>query len=476
MGQAIGRALRKIFEMKRPRLPATVASVPTDATGKPLNHVLVTVAGQTSIPAAVLPGMTLYPGDPVTIEGWGGAATTRYSVVGYQAGTRPDSGALEIVEPTTIGNLPVSPGDLVWGNPFEAFFHMDYDRGQIVGRTGAGIGLVLDAAGRVIVGNPDGLHQLQTATGIEWRNGETVLASLDGESRTIYGFERLGRRHGPAIEWGEVTDEGTGETRFAVRVLGANGVPGIALLSGTDSAPQDFQAIIGPDGADQLKYAAGSVDLTGGITATRGKVGGWTLSASAITGGNGSMTLGATGWLDANGQAGIDGTHATWRIWAGAARAGIASAPFRVDKDGNVYATSIKLLQAGHSSNGRVVEGIAASTGGAAIGVYGETASSFDVAGGVTGYGGATGVFGSGSSNGVYGYVTSGVGVRGKGPTGVVADGTVTSLQLVGAKMNANGQNIEGVAKLYLGGTTCYLEMSGNDIYWYNGSTSVKLN
>lgn len=475
----IGRMLRRQFETRRPRLSATVASVPTDSTGKPLNHVIVRVAGQSGILAGVLPGTTLYPGDPVTIEGWGGAATTRYTVVGFQAGTRPDSGDIEIVEDTTIGNEQYGAGDLVWGNPFAAHFHLDYDAGVIYGKTGVTVGLVLDAAGRVIVGNPAGVHQEQTPTGIEWRDGDTVLAALDAAGRTIYGFERLGQPHGPGIEWGEVVDEVTGETRFALRVLGANGEPGIAFLTGTASDPNDYQAIIGPDGGERLIYADGSLDLTGKIHARDGgDIAGWEITADQLRSASSAVVLDSDGIVVVNDQAGLHGTDATWRIWAGASLASRASAPFRVDKSGNVYATSVKTLTGtaspgsgnyvlditGEGSGANGIQGVGVDTG-----VRGQ-ANKYGCYGYATGTTGACGVYGTGGS--------SYTGVYGKGDPGVIAEAYGAgddALRLINGPLNANSQNIENVNRIYFD-STHYLYMSGNDLYWYNGSTGIKLN
>ena len=309
MANRIGALLSAKFESRPARLVARVTSVPTDATGKPLPYVLCEVAGQAGIRAHTTPGMTLYPGDQVQIDGRGGAATTRYTVAGFQAGTRPDSGALEIVEETTIGGETYGAGDMLWGNPFGAHFQLDYDAGRILGKTGGQVGLIIDAAGAITLGNPSGVHQLQTATGIEWRNGETIVAALDGASRTIYGFERLGRPHGPCIEWGEVTDD-AGQARFALRMLGANGVPGFSVVTGSQAAPDDYHLYLG----DLIQIAGNGAST----------IAGWVIDENELRSANGIVRLigessdrgvegvtllqaapGAAGmlrWVDANGE------------------------------------------------------------------------------------------------------------------------------------------------------------------------------
>ena len=84
---------------------------------------------------------------------------------------------------------------------------------------------------------------------------------------------------------------------------------------------------------------ATSATITGTITATAGAIGGWTIGASTLSGGD--ATLGSSGYLDlgtGNDIVRLDASNATYRLWIGNATA--ASAPFRITKAGYVTAIS----------------------------------------------------------------------------------------------------------------------------------------
>lgn len=71
--------------------------------------------------------------------------------------------------------------------------------------------------------------------------------------------------------------------------------------------------------------------MTGKITASSGQIGGWTISTDRLYAGSG------TSYVALN-------TNASYpAIWAG--NATYSSAPFRVDRDGSVYITSLYTLQ-----------------------------------------------------------------------------------------------------------------------------------
>lgn len=93
-------------------------------------------------------------------------------------------------------------------------------------------------------------------------------------------------------------------------------------------------------------------NVSGTITATTGAIGGWTIGATTLSGGN--ATLSSTGYLNlgtGNDIARIDAADATYRLWIGNATA--ASAPFRVTKAGVLTAS------------GAVVSGTITATTGA---------------------------------------------------------------------------------------------------------------
>jgi hypothetical protein len=84
---------------------------------------------------------------------------------------------------------------------------------------------------------------------------------------------------------------------------------------------------------------ATSATITGTITATSGTIGGWTINAASLTGGD--VTLHSTGYLllgTGNDIVRLDAANATYRLWIG--HATDSSAPFSVTKAGAVKATS----------------------------------------------------------------------------------------------------------------------------------------
>lgn len=482
----VTKILNERYQARMPRLSARVTSRPTDRNGRSLGYVVATIAGQTGVRVTVGVDDVYYPGDNVLVEQRGTASAASYTALGWQSGTRPDSGDLEFTEETTIGNNTYAPGDRAWGNPFGAHFHLDYNNGKLFLKVGSSVTGVIDAArGLYVAGNPDSVHGEFGPNGIEFKSGETVLSGWDAVGRSIYGIETLGRPHGPGIQQREVIDPDTGETYYVWQVLGLNGVPGIMFRTGTETSPDDYRLTIGPPGATQsLTYANGALALTGTITAAAGTIGGWTIGSDQITGtGSGrSAYLKSYGALQLYGGSSgkwvlLDAGHATYPMAVGSATA--SSAPFRVDWNGNVYITGLKALSGSNSVTGFVIDIEQTSSGatdgaikgaGEIYGIYGY-ANKYGVYGYAIGATGAAGVYGTGG--------TSYTGVWGSGDPGVYAeayDASSCSLRLSTGPMDAGGLNIENVKRLYLGGTTCYLYLSGTDVYWYNGSTSTKLN
>lgn len=200
---------------------------------------------------------------------------------------------------------------------------------------------------------------------------------------------------------------------------------------------------------------ASNATITGSITATTGAIGGWTIGASSLTGGN--ATLHSSGYLllgTSNDIARIDAADATYRLWIGHATA--ASAPFRVTKAGALTATSATVTGTFNWASGKgqlnttgltfdkdasnyvriddtantllrvysntadyTILGINTSTAVGAVGVYGSAAASGAAGSGILGVGDAgfgvkgtaagagstgTGVYGSGNLYGVHAY------------------------------------------------------------------------
>ena len=103
-------------------------------------------------------------------------------------------------------------------------------------------------------------------------------------------------------------------------------------------APSDYPFYAGATYANRAS-APFRVTPAGALTATAGAMGGWTIGASTLSGGD--ATLGSSGYLDlgtGNDIVRLDASNATYRLWIGNATA--ASAPFRITKAGYVTAIS----------------------------------------------------------------------------------------------------------------------------------------
>lgn len=98
-------------------------------------------------------------------------------------------------------------------------------------------------------------------------------------------------------------------------------------------------------GAAAYADAPFKVSAAGVVTAISGTIGGWTLGAASLIGGN--ATLHNTGYAlfgTSNDIARVDAADATYRLWVGHATAG--SAPFRVTKAGAMTATGATITGA----------------------------------------------------------------------------------------------------------------------------------
>ncbi len=353
---------------------------------------------------------------------------------------------------------------------------------------------------------PDGLLRLGRAGeneirvdplsgALEFVSGGKTVASLLAQERTITGFERLGRWGGPSVEWGPVEDlqHNPLNERFGFWLRAKDNEPFLAAVSGTLEFPDDALFRVGKTAAAhwfQLKnglfsWAGANTSLSedGTLTAERflgkgGTIGGWTIEGDRLS--SNRCFLQAAGAVnlyggDTNKWVLLDASQATFPVAVGHATAG--SAPFRVNWWGETYVTALRALTGSTNLNGWVVEVTNTNTG-AAVGAIRGVGESIGLYGYANKYGVQGEAAGATGAAGVYGYSGAYSGVYGKGSTGVLAEmaaGGDEALKLVGGRLNANGQNLEGVNRIYFG-ATCYLYLSGSDVYWYDGATGVKLN
>jgi hypothetical protein len=223
------------------------------------------------------------------------------------------------------------------------------------------------------------------------------------------------------------------------------------------------------------------VSQTGALFSTSGCIAGWAIGTETLSSGNVSINQGGSITCGTGDDVAImSGVDATWRLWIGDSTS--TDAPFRVDKDGNCYATSFKTLSGTNSLSGDILYIYNTSGGAGDVAIHGKGANV-----GVWGEGAADGVYGSATGgNGVHGLATSGHGVDGEagvggiagnfsgGDYGIQVSGT-TAIKVNSGALDMGTNDITNVARIYFS-ATAYLYISGNDIYWYNGATGTKLN
>lgn len=295
----INALLKQRFQARMHKLSARVTQRPVDDVGRGIGYLICEVGGVGGVKVMVPPDAVYYPGDSVLVEQRGTPALAFYTVLGWETGARPTAGMIEFTGDTTVGNTTYPAGDLLWGNPYAAHFHMDYDAGQINLKSRDTLTGRVDAAtGTFMAGNPTGLHGEFSASGIEFKNATTVLSGWDAVGRTIFGAETLGRPHGPGIQQREIIDPDTGETRYVWQILGLNGVPGVSFITGDDDDPDDYKFYMGPLGAsNRLVYENGTLSITGHIESKTGDLGDLTISGNVTVKDTGQITLPGAGGL-----------------------------------------------------------------------------------------------------------------------------------------------------------------------------------
>lgn len=109
---------------------------------------------------------------------------------------------------------------------------------------------------------------------------------------------------------------------------------------------------LGDSQGDNMTWDGSQLAISGALTATSGAIGGWTVNATDLSGGN--AVLKSAGQLELgtiNDIVVMDATDPTYRLWVGNAVGGLS--PFRVDKAGQATMTNINVT--GGSVAGSVV-------------------------------------------------------------------------------------------------------------------------
>ena len=405
------------YEQRRQRLHGTVTAAPM-VSGRSTGQLVATIAGVAGVHVNVSKDLRapITVGDGILVEGVGTPAAMSYDVVG-RVSAHADSDVYLFPAETTVGDTTYEPGDIVLGSTLADWSNWWYEFAQ--GRWRIRKGKVLQGA----IGNLSGLYDYNTtvygsvfgeyAPGKVWistdpQNGLRIMAydtrtlhvdvdgtirtgraeeaeiviapgaqqisfvingvvqsAIDAESRTIYGFERLGLPLGPAIEWGPIPDASGEENleRWGFWLRNDEGDRFLAILSGTAAAPDSASFRLGKTGASQylqmqdgkLSWAATNTSmsedgiftalnavLSGTITAAGGTIGGFVIAPTTLSASNlilssaGTLTLGTSSSVVK-----LSAADATWRLAIGNATMG--SAPFRVSKAGALYAETVNI-------------------------------------------------------------------------------------------------------------------------------------
>lgn len=201
---------------------------------------------------------------------------------------------------------------------------------------------------RLRIGTTAGNRLVWDGADLEWYGVNTSLtkagaftatnATITGVITANTGF--IGGASGWTIATGAITSNNIGLYSGAANTVARIEVGTGTTLAGINSASASGHVAFWA-GSSYANRATANFNVTAGgtLTAKDGTVGGWTLGASSLTGGNavlsntGVLTLGTS-----NNVAVMSAADANYRLWIGHASA--ASAPFAVSKGGALVSTS----------------------------------------------------------------------------------------------------------------------------------------
>jgi hypothetical protein len=237
----------------------------------------------------------------------------------------------------------------------------------------------VDTSGAVTIGNPSDWNTYVYAGGLQLRNGSTAWltaaaatlrigtsgvgdATLSFAGGAIYAYkiltadpltmQTLFSISGTeiALETGDFVIQNTGTLRIhTTAALTGDGVwasynSGTPLFRVGTISGGALERGIYWNGADiQIKSDRMTLDDIGGVY----QIANWTFDLYSLYSFTGKVSINSQyGRITLNDQAGIDGDDATWRIWAGSAWSGRATAPFRVNSSGALWATNATIAGA----------------------------------------------------------------------------------------------------------------------------------
>ncbi len=313
MAGEIKRKMRETYQTRIPTFSGQVTSVGIGADGRSLGYIMCSIGGST-LKVLCGPMDNYQPGDWVTVEQRGGAASAGYYAMGFISGVRSNSQILEVPDDTTIGGVSYHRGDLLLGDPTSKFWFYDASqaawlmqdaatmRGAIGNLDGLydyvaatyGTAFGTEAGPHITIDETNGIRQFAGSTQVSWFKADgsgwlggsdklswdtagnmTLAGSLLTGAGTIFmnedGFWLGDPDTGASLTLNEVKDVyGAGTGSFGLRIYDQEGVAHISLLSRASNTP--YFRLGAPDADTWLQWDENGLELKGTIRATAGEI------------------------------------------------------------------------------------------------------------------------------------------------------------------------------------------------------------
>lgn len=310
-------------------------------------------------------------------------------------------------------------------------------------------------AGQQILIIPTGVFTFGTSGNIKARTepvvvGRAIMLQFDGQ------------------DWYDLNPGSVGGwTLNASSLSSGSGANTVGLDTGGTN-PAIYAGSATPDSAPFRVTQAGaltatSATITGSVTATSGTIGGWTIGATTLSATNITLTSGAANAANitvgtGTASAGLNSASIASDIvfWAGSTFANRTTAPFRVDADGDLTATSAVITGSITATSG-AIGGWDISSGA----IVGRTSGTSEIRIGQTAYNTGTGFF----VGNVAGTVKLSIGSGSGSSAYITWDGS--DCRIRGTKFVLDGTQLFMAGTLNLGSVL----FEGNIIL--NGSTGV---
>jgi hypothetical protein len=331
MPGAIRKLLEDKFQLRTPALYGVVTNAPIGSDGRPLGYVIAQVAGQYGIKVLIDPDSPgLAPGDSIEVAAQGTPGDTVYYFNRRASGTRPQSGMFQFMSDVSVAGSSYSAGDILIGDLIGGANTWINSTGIHI-RNGVTDLITLDASnagspfvrvGNNQTGSPYTKVTNSAITMVDATGAQVLAANADGSGSMGKGYftwtPTVAKIGGWTLGASSLTG-GTGASTVAFDIAAAN-----PTIYAGNATPANAPFRVYRDGT----FVATAATITGSISAVSGCIGGWTIGPCALTGGTGASTVG----MD------IATSHPAF--YAGGAD---ESAPFRVWRDGRLYASSASI-------------------------------------------------------------------------------------------------------------------------------------